>query len=101
LEHSLIASAPLHERFKKYRGSASKESYEVQGKDQSYITAEGESFLTPYKGGVSNILKDIEGGLRSAFTYVGARTLKEFHERVEFVQVSPATVRENGAHGKA
>lgn len=86
---------------KKYRGSASKESYEAQGKGQSYITAEGEAFTVPCKGSVSKVLQDIEGGLRSAFTYVGAANLKEFHERVEFVQVTAVGVKENGAHGKA
>jgi len=86
--------------FKKYRGSASKESYEDQGRDSSYVTAEGESFLVPYKGPVKNILKDIEGGLRSAFTYVGANNLAEFQERAQFIRVSGNTGRENGAHGK-
>lgn len=86
--------------YKKYRGSASKESYAAQGKDQGYITAEGESFTVPYKGSVLPILADIEGGLRSTMTYVGAMTLSEFPERCILQQVSPATALENGAHGK-
>ena len=32
-------------------------------------------------------LQDILGGLRSACTYVGARTLKEFTKRTTFVRV--------------
>lgn len=85
---------------KEYRGSASKEAYEAQGKDESYRTAEGESFFVDYKGPVKDVLRDIEGGLRSAFSYVGARNLKEFHDKVEFVRVTPSTVVENQAHGK-
>jgi IMP dehydrogenase len=85
---------------KKYRGSASKEAYESQGKDASWRTAEGESFYVNYKGPVKDILQDIEGGLRSAMTYVGASNIREFHGKVEFVRVSNATRRENGAHGK-
>lgn len=85
---------------KKYRGSASKESYVIQGKDDAHCTAEGESFLVPYKGSVTSVLKDIEGGLRSAFSYVGARNIKEFHEKVEFVRVTGAGAKESGAHGK-
>jgi IMP dehydrogenase len=84
---------------KKYRGSASKESYTDQGKNTDYRTAEGESFMVPYKGPVKNILQDIEGGLRSALTYVGARNIKEFHEKVEFIRISSATAKENSAHG--
>lgn len=89
-----------NERYKWYRGSASKESYAAQGKDASWRTAEGESFCVPAKGPVANVLRDIEGGLRSSFTYVGASNLEEFHRKVEFVRISGATMKENGAHGK-
>jgi IMP dehydrogenase len=87
-------------KFKKYRGSASKESYEAQGKIGTHRTAEGESFLVPFKGSVWDVLLDIEGGVRSAMTYVDARTLQEFKENCEFVHITPTTVGENGAHGK-
>jgi IMP dehydrogenase len=87
----------LTERKKIYRGSASKESYEDQGKNWS--CAEGETFSVPYRGSVVDIIKDIEGGLRSAFTYVGAKNLKDFQSKAEFVKVSPSVVIENGAHG--
>jgi IMP dehydrogenase len=90
----------VREGYKQYRGSASKESYAAQGKDQAYITAEGESFTVPYKGPVKDILQDIEGGLRSALTYVGASNLEELRRNATFVEVSSNTVMENGAHGK-
>lgn len=83
-----------------YRGSASLESYASQGKTGTYRTAEGESYTVPYKGSVVDILQDIEGGLRSAFTYVGARNLKEFHEKVEFVRVTHSGYVEGTPHGK-
>lgn len=86
--------------YKKYRGSASKESYEAQGKNGSYITAEGESFLVPYKGSVVDILRDIEGGIRSSMTYVGAKDLNEFRANCDFVRITSAGVKENGSHGK-
>ncbi len=85
---------------KQYRGSASKESYEVQGKEASHRTAEGESFIVPYKGPVASVLQDIEGGLRSALTYVGASNLEEFVEKSTLVIVSNSSKLENGAHGK-
>ncbi len=85
---------------KKYRGSASQESYSVQNKDASWRTAEGESFLVPYRGPVANVLQSIDAGLRSAFSYVGAKDLKEFQELAQFVQISSNGTRENSAHGK-
>lgn len=85
---------------KSYRGSASKESYAAQGKDETWRTAEGESFTVPYKGSVKSVLKDIEGGLRSAFTYVGASNLEEFQKKSEFIQITSSSVTEGKAHGK-
>lgn len=81
-----------------YRGSASKESYEDQNKD--WATAEGESFKVRYKGPVGSVLADIEGGLKSSFSYVGARNLSQFKERTEFIIVSNNSVKEGTAHGK-
>lgn len=84
--------------YKTYRGSASKESYEIQGKD--WACSEGESFTIPYKGSVINILAEIEGGLRSAMSYVGANNLTEFKEKATFIEVTNAGVAEGKAHGK-
>lgn len=86
----------LDNPYKTYRGSASKESYEDQGKTQNYIAPEGETITVPYKGPVKNVIQDIVGGLRSSMTYVGARTLNEFREKAEFIHVSSNTVTENG-----
>lgn len=86
--------------YKKYRGSASLDSYLSQGKDSKWRTTEGESFLVPYKGTVENIMKDIEGGLRSSLSYVGAFNIKEFQQKVVFTKVSGASIKENSAHGK-
>lgn len=88
-------------KFKKYRGSASLESYAVQNKLADYRTAEGESMLLPYKGSAEKVLQDIEGGLRSSFTYVGAQNLAEFQRRAELVEISANAMVENGPHGKA
>ena len=83
---------------KSYRGSASLTSYEEQGKVSEWRTAEGISTTVPLKGSVNEVLSDIEGGLRSAFTYVGASNLTEFQERATFVKVSSNTNNENKAH---
>lgn len=86
--------------YKKYRGSASLESYQVQGKVATHRTAEGDSYLIPYTGTVKETLQPFEAGLRSALAYVGANNLKEFKELAEFITISNNGVKENGAHGK-
>lgn len=86
--------------YKTYRGSASQESYEVQGKVSDHRTPEGESMLIPYKGPVMPILEATAAGLKSTFAYVGARNLTEFKETAKLVRVSLSTLAENSAHSK-
>jgi len=92
-----LIQRPTHKR---YRGSASQESYEAQGKTSEWRTAEGESFLVPYTGPVANIIQQLEAGLRSSMSYLGANNLLDFKRNAEFVQITNNGVRENEAHGK-
>jgi len=96
-----IGNYEVEPRYKNYRGSASAESYEVQGKTSSHRTPEGDSFLVHYVGPVAGVLQQIEAGIRSAMAYVGASTLEDFQERAEFIEISSAGIVENGSHGKS
>ena len=82
--------------YKKYRGSASKESYEDQGKTGTHRAPEGDCVYIPHKGLVKDVLQQLEGGIRSSFTYTDSRNLEQFHKNCEFVRVSTNTVVENG-----
>lgn len=53
-----------------------------------YRASEGKTVRVPYRGDVSQTLKDILGGIRSACTYVGAVELKELSKRTTFVRVT-------------
>ncbi len=53
-----------------------------------YRASEGKTVKVPYRGPVSGTLQQIQGGLRSACTYVGARRLKELSKRTTFIRVS-------------
>ena len=56
--------------------------------DITYRTSEGKQIThANYKGPLSEVVKDILGGLRSACAYVGAKSLSEFREKAEFVRV--------------
>lgn len=85
---------------KRYRGSASEESYEVQGKTASHRTPEGESFFVPHTGPVSEVLNNLSAGIKSGCSYVGASNLDELRENVEFVGVTSNGTNESKAHGK-
>jgi len=52
-----------------------------------YRASEGTVFEVPYKGDVKNAVQNLEGGLRSAMTYTGAKTLEEFPQKVTFYKV--------------
>jgi IMP dehydrogenase len=87
-----------HQRFKKFRGMASREAQlEWRGK---VSVAEGESTLIPYKGSLSDTLNDLLEGIRSGLSYSGARTIRELRAKSKFTGVTPSGVLENGPHGK-
>lgn len=94
---------PLDDGFKilkSYRGSASEESYRVQGKVADWRSPEGDSFLVPYSGPVVNTLRQIEGGLRSSMSYVNAHTLDEYRRNAQFARVTQSGYLESKAHGR-
>jgi IMP dehydrogenase len=75
---------PNEKLFKKYRGSASRDS---KGNDKN---VEGNHKVIPYKGKVKRILHDIRDGINSSCSYVGASNLEEYRSLVEFVEVTKA-----------
>ena len=54
----------------------------------TYKAAEGKTVRVPYRGPVENTIQQILGGLRSACTYTGARTLKQLPKCTTFVRVN-------------
>jgi GMP reductase len=75
-------------RFKRFYGMSSRTAMDrYSGGVAHYRASEGKEVLVPYRGPVEKTVHDILGGLRSACTYVGARTLKEFTKRTTFVRV--------------
>ena len=75
-------------------GSADRYAQEPNGK----LVPEGVEGRVPFKGGVSDFLYQLIGGLRSGMGYCGASTLKELREKAEFLRVSPAGQRESHPH---
>ncbi len=53
-----------------------------------YRASEGKTTEIPYRGKVNDTVQDILGGLRSACTYVGAKSLKELSKRTTFIRVA-------------
>ena len=91
-----IMEGSKSEKYKEYRGMASKEAQrDWRGKSS---TPEGVAAVVPYKGSVKDILKDIDGGIRSGLSYTGARNIKELQSRAHFILQSSAAQLESNTH---
>ena len=96
-------------QFKSYRGMGSVGAMSQQhGSSDRYfqggvneankLVPEGVEALVPYKDDVSNIIYQIDGGLRAGMGYVGAGTIEELIENSQFVQITNAGLRESHPH---
>lgn len=95
-------------RFKVYRGMASlgaslgrktKETGSISFDDDlnDYV-AEGVEAMVPYKGTVTDILKQLTGGVRSGLSYCGAHSIPQMQENAEFIKMSRAGFAESQPH---
>ncbi len=73
------------------------ESAESQ-EDWDKVVPEGVEAVVPYRGNVSEIIYQLVGGLRSGLSYGGARNIAELQEQAEFIEITPAGVRESSHH---
>lgn len=88
---------PAHPDGKKmFRGMASKEAQ--NDVIPEWKTDEGIMVYINGKGPVTDVIKDLVGGLRSGLTYTGARNIKELQKKAEFIEVTPAGTVENTPH---
>ncbi len=84
----LIRNEKTREHLKEYYGMSSKKANEkYAGGLKSYRAAEGEVVHIPLKGDLADTIMDIEGGIRSACTYVNANALEDFTQKCIFIEV--------------
>ncbi|MGD9857601.1 MAG: IMP dehydrogenase [Planctomycetaceae bacterium] len=96
--------------FKRYRGMGSlgamvqgsseryRQSAEADSRGRQKLVPEGVEGRVPYKGPLSGLLYQLIGGLRAGMGYLGVQTIDQLRNSARFLQVSPATVRENHPH---
>ncbi len=93
-------------RFKSYRGMGSigamkrgsGERYFQNTQDESKLVAEGIEGMVPYKGPLKEYIFQLMGGLRSGMGYCGAANLEYLRKHAEFIEISPAGLRESHPH---
>jgi len=97
--------------FKRYRGmgslgamvKGSSERYrqggaDDEGKGKPKLVPEGVEGRVPFKGPLNSLIYQLIGGLRAGMGYVGVESIDELRTEARFIQISPATVRENHPH---
>lgn len=97
--------------FKRYRGMGSlgamvkgsseryrQSSEDDDGKTESKLVPEGVEGRVPFKGPLSNLLYQLIGGLRAGMGYLGVQNIESIRKEARFIQISPASVRENHPH---
>ncbi|MEC7100157.1 MAG: IMP dehydrogenase [Pseudomonadota bacterium] len=93
--------------FKQYRGMGSigamsagsaNRYFQSNFKDKSKFVPEGVEGRVEYKGKLSKIIYQLQGGLRSSMGYIGAKSLKEINKRAKFVKITKAGFYESMVH---
>ena len=76
-------------KFKQFYGMSSKLAQEKHfGGMQKYRASEGKVVEIPYKGSVVDVIEEIQGGIRSTMSYIGARRLKDIPKCTTFYRVN-------------
>mgnify|MGYP001218354854 CR=1 FL=1 len=93
--------------YKFYRGmgsigamsSGSSERYfQKNFKDKSKFVPEGVESRVLYKGKVSKIIYQLQGGLRSSMGYIGAHKLQDVRKKSKFIKITKAGFYESMVH---
>ena len=93
--------------YKLYRGmgsigamsSGSSERYfQKNFKDKSKFVPEGVESRVLYKGKISKIIYQLQGGLRSSMGYIGARKLNDISKKSKFIKITKAGFYESMVH---
>ena len=78
-------------------GSANR-YFQKNYKDKKKFVPEGVEGRVEYKGSVSKIIYQLQGGLRSSMGYIGAKNLDEIKKKAKFIKITKAGFYESMVH---
>jgi len=93
--------------YKQYRGMGSigamssgsaNRYFQKNFKDKSKFVPEGVEGRVEYKGNVSKIIYQLQGGLRSSMGYIGAKNLNQIQKKAKFIKITKAGFYESMVH---
>jgi IMP dehydrogenase len=62
------------------------------------FTPEGVEGYIPYAGPLKDVINQFTAGIKSGMSYSGARNIKSFQEKAQFIRITPSGSRESGIH---
>jgi IMP dehydrogenase len=86
-------------RYKIYRGMASFSAQKDRGRSSKRIISEGVKSMVPETGSVEVVINELRGGLASACSYTGARTIGGFKKKARLIKVTSSSYLEGTPHG--
>lgn len=93
--------------YKQYRGMGSLSAMQKGSKDRYFqsevadrnkLVPEGIEGRIAYRGSLTDAIFQLVGGIRSGMGYVGANTITDLQEKAEFIEISPAGLKESHVH---
>ena len=93
--------------YKSYRGmgsigamsaGSSNRYFQKNYKDKSKFVPEGVEGRVEYKGKVSKIIYQLQGGLRSSMGYIGAKNIQDIRKKAKFIKITKAGFYESMVH---
>ena len=78
-------------------GSANR-YFQKNFKDKSKFVPEGVEGRVEYKGKVSKIIYQLQGGLRSSMGYIGAKDINQIQKKAKFIKITKAGFYESMVH---
>ena len=93
--------------YKQYRGMGSigamsagsaNRYFQKNFQDKSKYVPEGVEGRVEYKGKVSKIIYQLQGGLKSSMGYIGAKNLADINKKAKFVKITKAGFYESMVH---
>lgn len=95
-------------KYKQYRGMgslgvmstgvSSDRYFQKKEIGKTKFVPEGVEGVTPYVGPVADVIYQMIGGLKSAMGYVGARNIRDMHEKTRFIRITQAGYHESHPH---
>jgi IMP dehydrogenase len=93
--------------YKAYRGMGSLGAMQKGAADRYFqdsemnvnkLVPEGVEGRVPYKGSAIWVIEQLAGGLRASMGYTGCGTIDELRSKTQFVEITPAGIRESHVH---